>query len=166
MHTSGEEIGADEIAAISLSEVVEDSIAVQANWIILFRITIQLVIILIFCSLSNLEVLSEELVSLVEHEHLALGDLGDALLDQVEHSAGRADHQLHHSVQTHDVVAQLDVLGELDADLRSLEGELASGHDDKRLDVLDTRVYHLEHGNRVGTRLACAVLCARDNVLA
>jgi len=29
MHTSGEEIGADEIAAISLSEVVEDSIAVR-----------------------------------------------------------------------------------------------------------------------------------------
>ena len=61
---------------------------------------------------------------------------------------------------------ELDVLGELDADLGSLEGEFASGHDDERLDVLNARVDHLEHGNRVGTRLACAVLCTRDNVLA
>ena len=124
-----------------------------------------------------LEVLREELVGLVHHEHAALVHDGQTLLHQVEYAAGRGDHHVHLLLQAHDVLLEVGaargghhlaahVLGHFDADLAGLEGELARRHDDQRLDLVLGRVNALQYGNDVGARLAGAVLGASENVAA
>lgn len=43
---------------------------------------------------------------LVHDEGVALLEVGDALVGKVQHTAGRADQDVHHVVKTHDVVLQ------------------------------------------------------------
>lgn len=43
---------------------------------------------------------------LVHDEGRAILEVGDALVSEVEHTPGRADQDVHHVVQTHDVVLQ------------------------------------------------------------
>ena len=76
------------------------------------------------------EILRQELVRLVKHQHVALVQDADALVGQVEHTPGSSDENVDCVVQAHDVVLQarasrrhhdLDphVLAELLADLRA-----------------------------------------------
>lgn len=124
-----------------------------------------------------LEVLRQQLVRLVQHEHLALRHVRHLLVHQVEDATGRRDDQLHLLVDAHDVVlevraarrhhhADVHVLGQFDADLRRLQGQFARRHNDQRLNVLLGRVDLLQHWNTIRARFARTVLGTRQNVFA
>mmetsp|Transcript_1791 Transcript_1791/g.4137 ORF Transcript_1791/g.4137 Transcript_1791/m.4137 type:complete len:435 (-) Transcript_1791:147-1451(-) len=126
----------------------------------------------------GLELLRQELVGLVQHNHLAVLQLGDALLPQVEDSSRSGHHHVHGVVQAHDVVleggasrghhdlAPGEVLADLLAHLGRLEGQLARGHQDQRLDAVLGGLDTLQDGDDVGGRLSRAVLGAREEVAA
>lgn len=91
-----------------------------------------------------LEVLRQQLVRLVQHQHLAVRHVRHLLVHQVEDAAGRRNDQLHLLVDAHNVVLEVraarrhhhtnvHVLGQLDADLGRLQRQFASGHDDQGL---------------------------------
>ena len=54
-----------------------------------------------------LEVLAEQLVRLIEDEHLAVTHVGHLLLHQVQDPAGSGDHQVNLLIDPHDVVLQI-----------------------------------------------------------
>ena len=54
-----------------------------------------------------LEVLTEQLVRLVQDEHLAVAHVGHLLLHQVQDPAGGGDHQVNLLIDPHDVVLQI-----------------------------------------------------------
>jgi len=124
-----------------------------------------------------LEVLRQEFVGLVHDEHAALVHNREALLHQIEYAARRGNDHVHLLLQAHDVLLEVSaargrhdlaahVLRDLDADLASLQRELASRHDDQRLDLVLGDVDALEDRNDVGARFAGAVLGAREYVAA
>lgn len=124
-----------------------------------------------------LEVLREELVGLVHDEHRARVHDGQALLHEVEYAAGRRNDDVHLLLETHDVLFQVGaarrrhhlaahVLAQLDADLARLQRQLARRHDYQRLDLVLRHVNALQDRDHVRTRLARAVLRARQYVTA
>mmetsp|Transcript_2200 Transcript_2200/g.7977 ORF Transcript_2200/g.7977 Transcript_2200/m.7977 type:complete len:876 (+) Transcript_2200:144-2771(+) len=124
---------------------------------------------------ERLELRAQELVRFVHDENPALIKLRDALLRQVEDATRRRDDDVHHLVQPHDVVLErgaagrhhhlyAQVLPELFAYLRRLQGELARRHQEQRLDRVKRRVDALQHGNTEGGRLPGSILRAREDV--
>lgn len=76
---------------------------------------------------------------LVKNHQAAVVDLADALLDEIEAAAGRADQDVHGLTKADNVVAQTGAAGcgkhldahvfaELLADLGRLQGQLARGN--------------------------------------
>lgn len=124
-----------------------------------------------------LEVLGEELVSLVHDEHRARVHDGEALLHEVENATGRGDDHVHLLLQTHDVLLEVraacgrhhlaaHVLAQLDADLARLQRQFACWHDYQCLDFVLRHVDALQDWDHVRACFACAVLCARQDVAA
>ena len=122
-----------------------------------------------------LKVLRQQLVRLVHDQHATLVHDGQALLHQVEYATRRGNDHVHLLLQTQNVLLEVGaargrhdlaahVLGDLDADLRGLQGELARGHNDQRLYFVFGGVDALENGYDVGAGLAGAVFGARQNV--
>ncbi len=54
-----------------------------------------------------LELRREKLVGLVHHDDLALGEVGDALVSEIVHTARGGDHHVHGRVEADDVIAQV-----------------------------------------------------------
>mmetsp|Transcript_29883 Transcript_29883/g.63645 ORF Transcript_29883/g.63645 Transcript_29883/m.63645 type:complete len:297 (-) Transcript_29883:361-1251(-) len=127
---------------------------------------------------DRLELHGKELVGLVQNKHLAVAEPRDALLGEVQNPTRRGDHNVHWVVQPHDVVlegrstgghhdlAPGEVLADLLAHLGRLEGQLARGHQDQRLDAVLGGLDTLQDGDDVGGRLSRAVLGAREEVAA
>jgi len=112
------------------------------------------------------EALVEHMVGLVEHENLDLAQTEHALLEQVEHASGAADHDLGAPAEGADLTADRDAsvqghhldAGELGerADLgRNLGGQLPGGSDHQGLGaVLGSFEEPVEQGQRERGRLA------------
>ena len=126
---------------------------------------------------DRLELGGQQLVSLVHHQHARRGELGDSFRGQVEQAPRGGDDGVHRLVQSDDVVAEggpsrrhhhlgPQVLPELPRDLRGLQGQFTSRHQDHGLDLVAGRVEPLEDRDAEGRGLARAVFGAREDVAA
>ena len=124
-----------------------------------------------------LEVLRQQLVRLVHHQHAALVHDGQAFLHQIEYAAWRGNDDVHLLLQTQYVLFQVGaarrrhhlaahVLGQLNANLTCLQCELTRWHDDQRLDLVFGGVDALEDRDDVGASFAGAVLGSGQYVTA
>mmetsp|Transcript_15527 Transcript_15527/g.48823 ORF Transcript_15527/g.48823 Transcript_15527/m.48823 type:complete len:367 (-) Transcript_15527:133-1233(-) len=124
---------------------------------------------------ERLELGREELVRLVHDSDVTLSQLRHTLVGQVEDAAGGGDDHVHGAVEAHDVVLEggasrghhhfhAQVLAELLAHLRRLQGELAGGHEEESLDLLLLHVDLLHDRDAERGGLASTVLRAREDV--
>mmetsp|Transcript_7587 Transcript_7587/g.12771 ORF Transcript_7587/g.12771 Transcript_7587/m.12771 type:complete len:359 (+) Transcript_7587:1202-2278(+) len=126
---------------------------------------------------NRLEFGTQQLVGLVHDEHVALAEVGDALIGQVMNAAGGAHQDVHGRVQTHDVVTQVGassghhhlhchVLTNLLHDGGSLQSQLSSGYQHQHLDTIHSGVNFLEARDNERPGLAGAILGSGQHISA
>jgi len=87
---------------------------------------------------DGLEVFGKELVSFVEDNHVAVGEIGDVLLGQVENSTGSGNDDVHGLTETNDIVLEhsttsgdhhldIGVFAKFLANMGGLKGQFTSG---------------------------------------
>ena len=111
-----------------------------------------------------LEAAAQHLIGLIQAEQLALAKVQQTALDQIVHTAGSTDDDLHTTAQllhillqgrsTHAAVhADVHVLGDVAQHRENLKGQLTSGGHDQHLRVLAVQVQQLQSGDAERTGL-------------
>ena len=121
------------------------------------------------------ELWAEQLVRLVEAEHLALAELGHALVCEVKDAPGCRDDEVNRVVESHDIIfeagssggdhhLQLEVLSEFLAHLCCLQRELARWHEHECLHILFGCVDRLDARDAERRGFSRSVLGTREDV--
>ena len=121
---------------------------------------------------DDFEVIGEQLVDLIKHQHFTLIEFGDVLTRKIENSSWSGNNDVNWLVESVDILLDLVstsrnhaldllVLAELLDDHARLRGKLSGGHQNETLDVVLCDVDPLDHGNGVRSSLTCSIFGSR-----